>query len=508
MHGKNAADRWGELDNNRSAFLSRCEQYAAWTLPKLCLPTGYNQNNTELRHDYQSVGAQAVNHLSNKMMLALFAPSRPFFRYQADDKLVAELAEAGIEQAEVDQILSMGEKKAIAKLEGMKVRPKLYEALKHLIVTGNCLVVLGKDGMRILGLKKYVVKRNVEGKVIELMLKETVDFDELQDDAQKYLISVGCNKKKSDKVDLYRWVKFDYASGDYVMRQHVDKYQLPDNFGGKWPEKDLPYRAMAWDLADEDDYGTGLVEDYAGDFAGVSELSASEITGALAASEYRWLVNPAGMTKVEDLENSENGAALPGNDGDVSAITPNIGAQLSLVRTIAMDYIQRIGRGFLLGSAVTRDAERVTAEEIRMQANELETGLGGAYSRLAVDFQEPMAFWLTKLTGLAANGQQIVPVVITGLDALSRNGDLEALKLFLGDVAALTTLPEQTVGLLRLDNIFTQLAAGHGLNAAEVIKGKDERQADQDAAQQAEAEQTATNAAASAAAQGAAQPTE
>ena len=52
---------------------------------------------------------------------------------------------------------------------------------------------------------------------------------------------------------------------------------------------------------------------------------------------------------------------------------------------------RRLGAAFLLNTAVTRDAERVTAQEIRMQAQELESSLGGVYSRLANELQLPLA---------------------------------------------------------------------------------------------------------------------
>ncbi|WP_265102931.1 portal protein, partial [Acinetobacter baumannii] len=80
---------------------------------------------------------------------------------------------------------------------------------------------------------------------------------------------------------------------------------------------------------------------------------------------------------------------------------------MQYIDTVATKYVNRIGKGFLLSSSIVRDAERVTAEEIRMQANELETSLGGVYSRLAVDFQKPMAYWLTKRAGVKLAGKDI-----------------------------------------------------------------------------------------------------
>lgn len=472
-----ASSRWAQLDGSRRGLLYRCEQYAAFTLPKICLPNGYDQNSQELSHDWQSFGAQGVNHLSNKMMLALFAPSRPFFRYQADAELAAELEGLGVDAGALAEALSKGERDAVQALDGMAARPKLYEALKHLIITGNVLLILGKQQLRVVGLKNYVAKRNVEGKLVEGMLREELLFDELAPKVQEYLIQIGIHKPerdKANKVCLYKWIRWDSKSGDYHMTQHVDATPLPAEFGGKWPEHKMPYRFLTWDLADESDYGTGLVEDYAGDFSALSTLSRAQIESAILASEFRWLVNPGGMTKPEDLQNSENGAALPGMKDDIQLVQAGKVGELQVIQNIAGDYIQRIGRGFLLGSAVTRDAERVTAEEIRLQAQELETSLGGGYSRLAVDFQKPMAFWLTDEIGLSLKGSKIKPIVITGLDALSRNGDIEALKMYLSDLAAVSTLPPMLQNMLRLRSIATKLAAGRGIASSEVLLSDEE----------------------------------
>ena len=52
---------------------------------------------------------------------------------------------------------------------------------------------------------------------------------------------------------------------------------------------------------------------------------------------------------------------------------------------------ERLAAAFLLNSSVQRDAERVTAEEVRFMAQELESTLGGVYSVLSQEFQLPLS---------------------------------------------------------------------------------------------------------------------
>lgn len=473
-----AGSRWEELSAKRHAFLARCELYASYTLPKICPPSGYDQNTTELSHDFQAVGAQSVNHLSNKMMLALFAPSRPFFRADPDDEMKAKMAEAEVSTMDASMALAQAEKDAVRKLDQLAMRPKMYEVLKHLIITGNTCLFLDETKSRVIGLHKYVTRRSTSGELVEAIIGDRVRVDEL-DPAVRTVCST---KNPEMEVNHFRWFKRNDA-GDILMTQWVDAVQLDETFSGKWPVASCPYRFLTWDLSDGADYGTGLVEDYRADFAGLSALSRAQVVGAVLASEFRWLVNPAGMTKAEDLEASPNGAALPGIEGDVSMIQSGKSGDLQTTLLISTEYVNRIGRGFLMGASLVRNAERVTAEEIRLLANELETALGGAYSRLAVDIQLPMAVWLMDLIGLSTAGSGFSPTVVTGLEALSRSGDLEELKMFFADLAALANLPEPLIMRLKFDEIAKAFASARRVDVSYFLKSEAEVAQEQQAAQ-------------------------
>lgn len=476
---------WMKLEQKRSNLVRRAQKYAGLTLPMICTPDGYDENSDEMSTDYQSVGAQAVNNLANKLMLALFAPSRPFFRYDVPDALTAQLVAGGMDPSDLDNQMAVAEKKAIGHLEQTSSRPKLYQAMKHLVVTGNVLMVLPKpskpdDGeIRVLGIKHYVVKRNQQGKVICIIVKEEVCFDELDEGVQEYLATVsskytivddyGDQANQGDKTCCHYTAVYWDDKG-YKLEQAVDEIHLPAEYDSKFTEDNLPYRALTWDLADENNYGSGLVEQCSGDLFAISTMSESILQAAVLASEFRWLVNPGGVTSVTDFQDSQNGDAIPGVAGDITPL--NNGAMMNLqgISQINTDYINRIGKTFLLMSSVVRDAERVTAEEIRSVANELETSLGGVYSRLAIDFQKPIAYWLTAILGVKVGKDTIKPVVITGLDALSRNGDLENLQACLGDVAQIGTLPPLVLQRLKVTAILNAIFSARGLAPGDYVE--------------------------------------
>lgn len=460
-----AQSTWTRLDGQRQSMIRRLEKLAGYTLPHLMLPDGWDANQDGAAHDFQSLGAQAVNHLATKLMLSMFAPTRPFMRLDPTAELKKRAKEEEFPEEDLANLLAQGERLAVKELDSMAARPKLFDLFKNLIVLGNSVLILPEEAEteepRVLGLRRFCVKRSLDGKLHTLVMREQVKKDELSEDAQALVPG-----KQSQSPVCYYVVVRRNAGDKYEVTHWVDEHQVTSKGTKTYSEEDLPYRVIAWNLADYADYGTGLCEEYMGVLAALSTVSAAAIKCAVLASEFRWLANPAGMTRPEDFNNSENGECLPGVEGDLSLVqaAAEVANALSVQRQLAQDYANVIGRGFLMAGAVTRDAERVTAEEIRMIAQELETGLGGAYSRLAVDVQLPLGRYLLRRIKLNIKGSEIKPTIVTGLDALSRNGDLEALKAYISDVAQITVLPEQVLRYLPMSVILKDLATGRGLD--------------------------------------------
>lgn len=497
--------RWSQLDQKRKGMLYRFEQYASVTLPKVCLPDGIEQFSESIQHDWTSVGAQAVNHLTNKLVLNLFRPGSPFFRLDPTKSMREALAQQGITEDDLRASLVSGEQDALKVLDQRAIRPKLNELIKNLIVVGNVLLDLSdKDNPRVIGIKKYAVKRSISGKLLEVVIREKVLYNELAEDVKPYVPARRNDDHESAYVNFVRWYR-KTDTGKWEYTQHVDETRLPADFDHTYTDDTLPVHPLTWDLADEHDYGTGLVEDYAGDFGTLSALSESEIKAAILASDYRWLANPAGVGNIDDIKNSVSGDVIPGGKDDLSLVSLVDGRGIEATSNSADKVIRRIGQAFLLGSAVTRDAERVTAEEIRMQANELETSLGGVYSRLAVDLQLPIALWLLKQINVSVKGTQLVPTIVTGLAALSRNAEAQQLGLFLNALAQVATMPPEVLARLQLSAVISTLASAQGIDANKYVKPEAQVAQEQKAAQQAAVDAQATTDAAKAGAQALAQ---
>lgn len=499
---KTAAQLWSSLDARRQPMLKRLEGYASLTIPRLIEPLGADEQNSTVNRDHQSVGAQAVNHLTNRVMLTMFSPSRPFIRLALEDGEQAKLMQQGLTEEDIEEATFEGEMKAVRELDNRPVRPKLWETLLHLVVLGNALVYLPDDGeAAVYGIRDYVVRRTRDGRWRDIVLHREHSFRDLEEDLREYLQAKTHNRFVDDTtVKLYTHIR--RVDGRIYETLYVDTIEvdLPD-YVGEYTDDNCPWHPEVWNLRSGAHYGTGHVEEFSGDLAALSTMSRAQVEAAILASEFRWLLRPGAQTTADDLESSENGAVIPGEKDDLHLMYANVGQQLVTIKDTADQYIRRIGFGFLLNSAVTRDAERVTQEEIRQQAAELETSLGGVYSRLAGTLQLAVAKWLLRVVKIDLKGTKLQLRIITGLDALSRNGDLAALRGALNDIAALQSLGA-AAGELNMQAVIKDIFMGWGVRPRKYLKTADQKAAEQQQMEESAARQAGVQAGAQAAARG------
>ena len=128
----------------------------------------------------------------------------------------------------------------------------------------------------------------------------------------------------------------------------------------------------------------------------------------------------------------------------------------------------------------------MTAEEIRIQAQELEGSLGGVYSRLAAELQLPLSKRLLKKLNNAFEG--IEPRIVTGLESLSRSSELDRTRAFFQDLLALAEVPEQVADRLDYGNLIAVLGAGHGVDYNKFLLEEDVVKQNQQARAKAQAQ--------------------
>lgn len=492
MHDETGPSIWGHMTQNRGTMLDRKQRLAEMTIPS-ALPDGnYDSQTDALTNGASSLGAQGATNIINKLMLAMFAPGISFLRLdlQADAKQ-RFIEQLGLQDDSLlTDVLANGEREAMRTLEQSGSRPHIYEGLAHLVVVGDVLMDLSDTSViSFISVRDYAVKRNRKGQVLRLVFCEKTRVMDLEPEAEKEYRNGVPECRFDDEVTVYTVVKF--VKGMYRSTVWINEVQLSQRHSGKWTPENMPYRALTWRLPVGQDYGVSLAEDYANDLVMHDAVSESLADGAVLASQFRWACNPGGMTDPSVVESGANGSVVPAAKDDLSLIFANIGTQLASVSGVEELYSRRLGRGFLMNTAVTRNAERVTVEEMRIQANELEGSLGGVYSRLAIDMQGPIARWSLRRAKIAIKGTKIEPTIITGLDALSRSADLERLMGFLQDVSNLSSLPPEIRMRLNEGPILADMAAGRGVDRGKYVASEEVYQQRMQAAAEQQMEQEA-----------------
>lgn len=472
VHELTLASQFDQMVGKRSYKEHQWLDYSGWTLPYL-YPIDEHPGVTEQQHDYQSLGAQATNHLSNKIAMVLFRPGVPFFRLDLTPEQKEDLNADGMEDSDIELGLSLAEKAGMRKLEKSRLRTAILLALKNIIVLGNSLMYMPKDKpAQVYNLRDYVIKRDMSGICYKIITRDTHVLATLPENIRALVIAGEQNKLEDDhEVTIYTGIE-RMSDGRYAVWQEIENlFRVPRKIG-MYTEDDLPWIPLTWNLNRGYDYGTGLVEEYAGDYHTYSSLAEALINLSAIVSDIKILVNPMGQTDVEDLNDTDSGTYVYGTADDISFLQLEKFQDMKFLREQMQDYSQRIGRGFLFNSAVTRDAERVTAEEIRMQANELEGSLGGVYSRLSEEMQLPIA--KRTMTNLDEAFKDIEPTIITGIDSLSRTSELDNMMLFFGDLAMLSELPPEVAERLNYENVMNKLGAARQVDYSDFMLSEDQ----------------------------------
>jgi hypothetical protein len=320
------------------------------------------------------------------------------------------------------------------------------------------------------------------GNVTHIAIKETVAPMMLPESVREEVY----RQEKENSCDLYTSVVRE--GNEFVVQQDVKGIVIEESIG-RYPIEKTPFLPLRYTRIDGEDYGRGFVEEYIGDLKSLESLTKAIVEGSAAAAKVLFMVNPNGTTRAKTLSESPNGAIVQGSEGDVSVLQLNKFNDFRTAQGVMNGISDRLSQAFLLNSGVVRDAERVTAEEIRMLSQELEAALGGLYSLLSQEFQMPVVTRLmarmSKEGRLPKLPKDIVkPTIVTGVEALGRGNDLQKLDLFLAGANQIVG-PQAVAQYVNVSDYFKRRATALGIETEGLIKSEEEiQQAIQQAQQQ------------------------
>lgn len=470
--------RYEKLAGRRNPYVERARTAASLTIPSL-FPEDGDNGTTNFKSPYQGVGARAVKSLASKISMAMLPPNTSFFRLTIDDFVLSQQAEKT--KGEIEEALSMMEKEVLASIEHKRTRSVLGEASKQLVIAGNVLLYSGKERMRSYRLDQYVVVRDANGDATEVIIKESVDHEALPE-----ALKAQCPKEGNENLEAFTCVKKDVFTGKWRSWQEIKDILVPES-EGNFAKGKCPYLALRLIPVSGEPYGRSYVEEHIGDFHSLEALRRAIQEAAIVASRIVFLVRPNGSVKVKQLEQAANGAFLAGNPEEVTTLQLDKQADMAIAEKVSTQIEMGIAQAFLMNSSVQRQAERVTAEEIRTLTNELETQLGGLYSLLAAELQLPMVAVeigrlqdAKKLPDLPED--LVEPTIVTGVDGLSRAQEFQQLQVFTQAIQMFG--PEVLAQNMHVDEWIKRIGASLSVDMEGLIPTREEKEQEAQAQQQ------------------------
>ena len=232
-----AKERYTKLKEKREKFVDRAQECSELTISSLIPVDGFN-SSAKLYNPFQSVGARGVNNLASKLLLLLLPPNSPFFRLSVSGKTKEELEQNKELKSEIEKSLANIEREVSKKIEQLALRVSVFEALKHLIVSGNVLTYLPKKGtMRVFPITHYVCNRDASGNILEIVIKENISPLSLPLEVMEQVVK-DPDYKKDEDIELYTHVyklednKFYICQEGYVKKSilNIDKLVLKESF--------------------------------------------------------------------------------------------------------------------------------------------------------------------------------------------------------------------------------------------------------------------------------------
>jgi hypothetical protein len=473
MTTKSAKAMYTEMESQREIYLNRARECAKLTLPMLVPPAGANES-TVFDTPWQGLGARGVNNLAATLLMSLLPPNQPMFRLVIDEMATRPISDMAEIKTEIDQTLSAVERAVMQEIETTQIRPGAFEALKHLIVAGNILLYLPDEGgLRVYRMDSYVIKRDPLGNPRCIVTKESVSPYELPEEYAAYIEKKG--ESYENTVDIY--TKIEWKRKRVHVHQEIGGKEVTETRGSYAQDK-CPWLPLRMSRVDGEDWGRSYVEELIGDLRSLDGLHQAVVEASAAASKLVIVVNPNGSTRVRAIAKARSGDIIEGNPADVGVIQTNKGADLNTAMLTINSIKERLSYAFLLTEATIRNAERVTAEEVRLVIQSIERQLGGIYSVLSQEFQLPLVRRVMdrmKRTRRLPDipEKYVKPTIITGIDALGRGNDLNKLDVFIGGISQVLG-PEMLRQYVNIPEYLARRAASLGIDTKGLVVTEEE----------------------------------
>lgn len=487
LGGSTAEDIYNRENTRRDLLLDRAREVAEVTIPSLVPPIGYDIGD-KLYTPHQGIGARGVNNIASRLLLTLMPPERPLFKHEIPADLIEEMkAEDKAVYGKVVLALSKRALRVTARADTTPLRATVYQALRLLSVAGNCLFQYEElDAPSVHGMERYITKRDNKGRPLLSILMEDVGWASLPDVVRSSIMKGGEGGDLKEKPEWERTVpvytvcklvvtgKGKRAKQQWVKWQEVFGKIIP-NSEGRYPLEAPPLYPMWMVPAYGFDWGRAYADEYIGDLISVENKSKAVDEGAAAAALSLLFVKPGSRTRLDQVKAAKNLDVMSGDASDLTMFRTDKQGDFRFVLEATQATEKRLEFAFLLNSAIQRNGERVTAEEIKLMAKELDEAMGGIYAIFSQTIQRfivnRLVYMMEKTGELPKvpmpEGQGALRVkVVTGLDALGQSREAELLDEFMEPLLNIPPALER----IELSDYMRRKAAFLGIDPQGLVK--------------------------------------
>lgn len=461
--------------SDRKPYEDRAEKFCELTIPAMFRTTGSSGADKLPDRYVQSLGAKLVKNLSSKITLTLMPPSASGFRFSPDLRALQVLTGGNPDMiSQINADLSAGVDLVNKQIEAQDIRKHIFGLIDHQLLVGSCIMEkVPNKGIKTHSLRNIVVTLNDVGDCIQMCVLE-----ELKSLPVELQGTIPEDAKEGDKYKLYTMGILDENTEIWTMYQEIGGQLIGQEKSYKADKFPFSYQGMLWNTGEP--YHRPFVEDYYGSLNSYDKLSKVLTQGALIASKSLTFVNErGGRTRKADVANSQNGAVVDGSAEDVTSFQHNKNFDFQVPMQVRAELRQELEEAFLAKNSITRQAERVTAEEIRQMAQELESAMAGVYATISNRITKQIVMWI--MNELKLKFKAVNVDIITGLNALGLSNEVAKLDGFMTRLAQM----EKTVWV-KDKELVDRYANGYGINTVNLIKTPAEVQQEMQAQQQAQ----------------------
>jgi len=480
---KSIKDRFAAMHAKRAELLTNCRRYSALTDPTL-LPATDLKEGDPLRTAHQSLGSAGVENLVGKMLIAMFPPGLPWYRFSPSVEARTQLTPERL--GEWDDKLYGRELAVQAKLEGTNYREKYRKMVAYLLVVGNGLMHLDDQyRFRTFRLDQYVLRRDGNGDVWQIIVAESKRVDALSDEqlARFNVSRDTLNKAAADgMVELHTLAERNRDATWSIVQELAGAHQSAPSI-----EPVSPYLSAGYAEVDGEDYARSFIEMRIGDLRSLNGISGAITAATVAAArlvpvfdaEKGWRARDLLQPDGKPVQGRVNGGQVDG----LAFLQSNKAQDLQVAMAFHDRLENRLAQAMLHESAAIRDGERVTAEEVRGVRQELNGALGGLYAKIAAEIQNPLIERVVYMmerdrlieTFDAAGKRGVTIQAVTGVAALGREAELDRL---LRGVQYLSQMCEPALAMLNMDTVALRILKLLTIDTTNIVKTPEQLRAE------------------------------